>query len=90
MECYKEVAQTVYSELSRSDVMSKYTTDYLLQLDNESLYNVYLEGVKNKDLPVICSCRSIIADRYCISELKKSPLDNPFNNPAIQRFFTVK
>ena len=70
--------------------MSKYTTDYLLQLDNESLYNVYLEGVKNKDLPVICSCRSIIADRYCISELKKSPLDEPFKNHDIARFFTVK
>ena len=70
--------------------MLKYTTSQLLQLDNESLYNVYLEGVKNKDLPVICSCRSIIADRYCISELKKSPLDEPFKNHDIARFFTVK
>ena len=70
--------------------MLKYTTSQLLQLDNESLYKVYLEGVKNKDLPIICTCRSIIATRYCISELKKSPLDNPFDNPAIQRFFIIK
>ena len=69
--------------------MLKYTTSQLLQLDNESLYNVYLEGVKNKDLPIICTCRSIIATRYCISELKKSPLDNPFDNPLIKRFFAV-
>ena len=67
--------------------MLKYTTSQLLQLDNESLYNVYLEGVKNKDLPIICTCRSIIATRYCISELKKSPLDNPFDNSDIARFF---
>lgn len=70
--------------------MSKYTTDYLLQLDNESLYKVYLEGVEKKDLPIICTCRNIIADRYCISELKKSPLDEPFKNHDIARFFTVK
>ena len=70
--------------------MLKYTTSQLLQLDNESLYNVYLEGVKNKDLPIICTCRSIIATRYCISELKKSPLDNPFDNSDIKRFFIIK
>ena len=70
--------------------MLKYTTSQLLQLDNESLYNVYLEGVKNKDLPIICTCRSIIATRYCISELKKSPLDNPFDNPLVKRFFIIK
>ena len=70
--------------------MSKYTTDNLLQLDNDSLYAVYLEGVENKDLPVICTCRSIIADKYSLSALKNSPLDNPFENPDIKRFFTVK
>ena len=70
--------------------MSKYTTDYLLQLDNDSLYAVYLEGVKNKDLPVICTCRNIISDRFSISELKKSPLDEPFKNHDIARFFNVK
>ena len=70
--------------------MLKYTTDYLLQLDNDSLYAVYLEGVKNKDLPVICTCRNIISDRYCISELKKSSLDEPFKNHDIARFFNVK
>ena len=70
--------------------MSKYTTSQLLKLGNDSLYSVYLEGVKNKDLPIICTCRNIISDRYCISELKKSPLDNPFDNSDIKRFFTVK
>ena len=77
------------SELSSlgADKMSKYINSQLLKMDNDSLYSVYLEGVKNKDLPIICTCRSIIATRYCISELKKSPLDNPFNNPDIARFF---
>ena len=69
--------------------MLKYTTSQLLKMDNDSLYNVYLEGVKNKDLPIICTCRSIISDRYCISELKKSQLDEPFKNPLVKRFFTV-
>ena len=70
--------------------MLKYTTSQLLKMDNDSLYNVYLEGVKNKDLPIICTCRSIIATRYCISELRQSPLDEPFKNPEISRFFNVK
>lgn len=69
--------------------MPKYTTDYLLQLDNDSLYAVYLEGVKNADLPIICTCRSIIADRFSLKALRQSQLDEPFKNPAIQRFFTV-
>lgn len=59
-------------------------------MTNEELYEVYKYGIEHKDLKIINVCRSIIADRYCISELKKSPLDNPFNNPDIARFFTVK
>ena len=70
--------------------MLKYTNSQLLKMDNDSLYSVYLEGVKNKDLPIICTCRSIISDRYCISELRQSPLDEPFKNPEISRFFNVK
>lgn len=70
--------------------MSKYTTDYLLKLDNDSLYSVYLEGVKNKDLPIICTCRSIISDRFSLKALRQSALDEPFKNHDIARFFTVK
>ena len=70
--------------------MLKYTNSQLLKMDNDSLYSVYLEGVKNKDLPLICTCRNIISDRFSISELKKSQLDNPFDNPLIKRFFNVK
>ena len=69
--------------------MSKYINSQLLKMDNDSLYAVYLEGVENKNLPLICTCRSIIADRYCISELKKSHIDEPFKNHDIKRFFTV-
>ena len=80
-----------FSELSSlgADKMSKYINSQLLKMDNDSLYAVYLEGVENKNLPLICTCRSIIADRYCISELKKSHIDEPFKNHDIKRFFTV-
>ena len=61
----------------------------LLVMDNEKLYEVYKYGIEHKDLKLINTIRSIISDRYCISELKKSHLDNPFSNPAIARFFTV-
>ena len=64
--------------------------DNILSMTNEELYEVYKYGIEHKDLKIINTVRSIIADRYCISELKKSPLDNPFNNPDIARFFTVK
>ena len=64
--------------------------DNILSMDNEELYCLYLEALEQKNLPVINTIRSIISDRYCISELKKSPLENPFNNPDIARFFTVK
>ena len=64
--------------------------DDLLILSNDALYEVYSVAIKNKDLKLINTIRSIISDRYCISELKKSPLDNPFNNPDISRFFMVK
>ena len=59
-------------------------------MSNEELYEVYKYGIEHKDLKIINVCRSIIADRYCLSELKKSPLDNPFCNKEISRFFNVK
>ena len=59
-------------------------------MDNEELYCLYLEALKERNLNVVNVVRSVVADRYCISELKKSPLDEPFKNPLIKRFFTVK
>ena len=64
--------------------------DNILSMTNEELYEVYRYGIEHKDLKIINTVRSIIADRYCISELKKSHLDEPFNNPDIARFFSVK
>ena len=64
--------------------------DDLLILSNDALYEVYRYAIEHKDLKLINTIRSIISDRYCISELKKSPLDNPFRNPLVKRFFTVK
>ena len=66
------------------------TISDLLSMDNDQLYEVYSVAIKNKDLPIINTVRSVIADRYCISELKKSPLDNPFENHDIARFYSVK
>ena len=71
----------------RGDTML--TTSDLLQLSNDELYEVYVTAIKNKELKVINTVRSVISSRYCISELKKSPLDKPFDNPLIKRFFTV-
>ena len=93
MECYKEVkVVTHFSELSnlRGDTMLKYTTSQLLQLDNDQLYEVYSVAVKSKDLKVINTVRSIIADRYSIRALEQSPIDSWRNSKDIARFFTVK
>ena len=65
-------------------------TENILSMDNEQLYILYLEALKDRDLNVVNVVRSIIADRYCLSELKKSPLDEPFSNPLVKRFFSVK
>ena len=62
----------------------------LLVMDNEKLYEVYRYAIEHKDLKLINTIRSIISDRYCLSELKKSPLDEPFRNHNISKFFTVK
>ena len=64
--------------------------DNILSMDNENLYEVYRYGIEHKDLKLINTVRSVIADRYTISELKKSPLDEPFKNPEIARFFSLK
>ena len=49
----------------------------------------YLEALKDRNLPIINSVRSVIADKYSIRALRQSPLDEPFNNPLVKRFFTV-
>ena len=74
--------------LSRGDTMLN--TENILKLSEDELYSLYLKALKDRDLPMLNSVRSIIADRYCISELKKSPLDEPFSNPLVKRFFSVK
>ena len=66
------------------------TVSELLVMNNDQLYEVYVQALKDRDLNVVNVVRSVIADRYCLSELKKCPLDNPFENPLIKRFFTVK
>ena len=83
---YNVAAATVYSELSnlRGDMM---LLSDLLVKSNEELYEVYRYAIEHKDLKLINTIRSIISDRYCIKELKKSILDEPFKNPLIKRFF---
>lgn len=66
------------------------TTSDLLVMNNDQLYEVYSVGIEHKDLKLINTCRSIIADRYSIRALKQSTLDNWKNNKDIARFFTVK
>lgn len=64
-------------------------TENILSMTNEELYSLYLEALEQKDLKVINVVRSVIADRYSIRALKQSPLDEPFKNPDISKFFTV-
>ena len=64
-------------------------TENILSMSNEELYSLYLEALEQKNLNILNVVRSVIADRYCIKELKKSHIDEPFKNPLISRFFTV-
>ena len=64
-------------------------TENILSMSNDELYSLYLEALEQKDLKVINVIRNIISDRFTIKELKKSPLDEPFKNPDISKFFTV-
>ena len=65
-------------------------TDNILSMSNEELYKVYRYGIEHKDLKLINSVRSVIADRYSLKALKQSQLDEPFKNPDISKFFNVK
>ena len=65
------------------------TTRDLLSMDNEKLYEVYVQALKDRDLPMINTVRSVVADKYSLKALKSSPIDNWRNNKAIARFFDV-
>ena len=65
-------------------------TENILSMSNDELYEVYRYGIEHKDLKLINSVRSVIADRYSLKALKQSPLDNWRNNKDIARFFDVK
>ena len=64
-------------------------TENILSMSNDELYSLYLKALEQKDLKVINVIRNIISSRFTIKELKKSPLDEPFKNPDISKFFTV-
>ena len=63
------------------------TISDLLVMDNEKLYEVYRYGVKHKNLKLINSVRSIVADRYSLKALKSSTIDSWRDNKEISRFF---
>ena len=63
------------------------TISDLLVMDNDALYEVYVTAINNKDLPVINTIRSIVADRFSIRALEQSPIDSWRDNKAIARFF---
>lgn len=65
------------------------TTSDLLAMDNNELYEVYVQAYKDRDLNVINVIRSIIYDRYSIRALEQSPIDCWRNNKEITRFFAV-
>ena len=66
------------------------TTSDLLSMNNEELYEVYVQALKDRNLNVVNVCRSVIADRYSIRALEHSPIDSWRNSKDIARFFTVK
>ena len=76
-----------FSELSSLGVDTMLTTSSLLAMTNDELYNEYVTAINNKDLKVINTVRSIIADRYSIKALKQSHIDSWKNNKDIARFF---
>ena len=63
------------------------TTRELLSMDNEKLYEVYKYGLKQKDLKLINTVRSVVADRFSLKALEHSPIDSWRDNKAIARFF---
>ena len=63
------------------------STRDLLSMDNEKLYEVYVQALKDRDLPMINTVRSVVADKYSLKALEHSPIDDWRNSKAIARFF---
>ena len=64
-------------------------TENILKLSEDELYSLYLEALKERNLNVVNVVRSVVADKYSLKALRQSPLDEPFKNPDISKFFTV-
>ena len=83
--------------------MDKFSTDYLVtlaDLDEDSLYQLYLESIsklKNKDTDNknrkahtirVMMIKSIISDKYSLRMRNRTPnFDDPMNNERVNRFF---
>ena len=84
-------------------MIDKFSTDYLVtlaDLDEDSLYQLYLESIsklKNKDTDNkgrkmhtirVMMIKSIISDKYSLKARHRTPdFDNPMNNERVNRFF---
>ena len=64
-----------------------FTVSDLLSMDNEELYEVYKYGLEHKDLKLINTVRSVVADKFSLRALEHSPVDDWRNSKAIARFF---
>ena len=84
-------------------MIDKFSTDYLVtlaDLDEDSLYQLYLESIsklKNKDTDNknrkahtirVMMIKSIISDKYSLKARHRTPnFDDPLNNERVNRFF---
>ena len=84
-------------------MIDKFSTDYLVtlaDLDEDSLYQLYLESIsklKNKDTDNknrkahtirVMMIKSIISDKYGLKLRHSTPdFDNPMQNEKVSRFF---
>ena len=84
-------------------MIDKFSTDYLVtlaDLDEDSLYQLYLESIsklKNKDTDNknrkahtirVMMIKSIISDKYSLRMRNRTPnFDDPLNNERVNRFF---
>ena len=63
------------------------TVSELLSMDNDSLYEVYVQALKERNLNLVNVIRNIIYDRFSLKALEHSPIDSWRDNKAIARFF---
>ena len=84
-------------------MIDKFSTDFLVtlaDLDEDALYNLYVESIsklKNKDTDNksrkihtirVMMIKSIISDKYGLKLRHSTPdFDNPLNNERVNRFF---